>query len=151
MARLDESRFLIIIKSLNTVEALRRQIGLTGWLAGWVTFIVNEISGDLQNTLLSNFAREQHEVWGRFTYLLSVFPKKFEKIDYFAHAFTKMHKIKLLHRREFTFASRLQPGSCAKSRDETAVRRRVAAMWRRSTRRRRTAGVSYALYRVYSI
>jgi len=36
----------------------------------------------------------------------------------------------------------------AKSRDETAVRRRLAAMWRHSTRRRRTAGVSYELHSV---
>ena len=38
----------------------------------------------------------------------------------------------------------------AKSRDETAVRRRVAPPWRRSTRRHLTVGVSYALYRVLS-
>jgi len=43
---------------------------------------------------------------------------------------------------------KLTGSKSAKSRDETAVRRRVAAMWRRSTRRRRTAGVSYALYRL---
>ena len=36
----------------------------------------------------------------------------------------------------------------AKSRRETAVRRRLVALWRRSTRRHCTAGVSYALYRV---
>jgi len=41
--------------------------------------------------------------------------------------------------------------SGSKSHDETAVRRRVAQMWRRSTRRRRTAGVSYAFYRVPSL
>ena len=40
----------------------------------------------------------------------------------------------------------------SKSHDETAVQRRVAALCRRSTRRRRrTAGVSYALYRVPSL
>ena len=38
-----------------------------------------------------------------------------------------------------------------KNRDETAARRRVAATWSRSARRRRTAGVSYALYQLLSL
>ena len=39
----------------------------------------------------------------------------------------------------------------AKSRDETAVRRRLAPLWRRWTIRRRTTGVSCVLYRVPSL